>query len=389
MAAALCKRMISKLKFRKVWVIYFFIKLFYMFFAVLVFSRLTTLGDTLDYLHAPLYLTPHILFSSTELMKFSGALCKLIFRSDALACLPFMLLSFYGIYYAVNRLNLYRYATIIVIIFSLPNFCVWTSILGKEAVGCFFSAVIAVMLTQKMKGKYRLKLIDYIALYLCLIFKPQYLLFITQAWVFLTIVKKFKEKKYFPMIFGALIIMLNVATVYFCRDLIDILAKGMAIHFQSSDPNLAHSTRSEKPWLEQYGFFHTAPYGMFIAFFGPTINEMLSKPAQLLAGLESIFLLACLSFLFLPRLKYNIRFFRFNPIIFVTYVIVFAGILFVQYPFGFLNPGSAIRYRSNFYVLFVVLLIYLFDKGKQHGRSEVLQRTNVAELNPTETNTSF
>src|SRR3954467_636005 len=101
------------------------------------------------------------------MMQFAGAVCKLIFRADVLACLPFMLLSFYGIYYAVDRLNLYSYATYIIILFSLPNFGVWTSVLGKEAVGCFFSSVIAVMIIKKIKGPYRLKFIDYTALYLC------------------------------------------------------------------------------------------------------------------------------------------------------------------------------------------------------------------------------
>src|SRR3954467_12446046 len=101
------------------------------------------------------------------MMQFAGAVCKLIFRADVLACVPFMLLSFYGIYYAVDRLNLYRYSAYIIILFSLPNFGVWTSVLGKEAVGCFFCAVLAVVLVKKINGSYCLKPIDYLALYLC------------------------------------------------------------------------------------------------------------------------------------------------------------------------------------------------------------------------------
>ncbi len=334
-----------------------------MFVAIYVFSRITTLGDTFDYLNSPLQFSPAIFYSSTAFMQFSGAVFKLVFRLDVLACLPFMLLSFYGIYYAVDKLNLYRYAVYIIILFSLPNFGIWTSILGKEAVGCFFSAVIAVMLIRKLNGRYRLKVIDYTALYLCAVFKPQYLLFILQALLFLSITYHFENKKTFPLVLGIVMIAINIVVLYLVRDLINQLATGMAIHFKNNDPNLAQSTRSEAPWLEQYGFFHSAAYGMFIAFFGPTFSEMLRKPAHFISGIESMVMIAFFLWLLWPRLKYNLSYFRFNPIVFISYFIVFTGILFVHYPFGFLNPGSAIRYRSNFYALFVLMLMYQLVKS--------------------------
>jgi hypothetical protein len=353
---------LGNIRVKKLWAVYFGIKLFYMFFAVFVFSKLTTLGDTFDYLHTPLAFSFKIFYSSTALMQFTGALFRLIFQSDLLACLPLNILSFYGIYYAVDRLNLYRYATYIIILFSLPNFAVWTSIHGKEAVGCFFSAVLAVAIIKMLNGPYRLKFIDYAALYLCLMFKPQYLLFIMQAGAFIFIARRFSDKRYVPMVLGLLIIAANVTVIYLFRDMIDTVARGMAVHFKSNNANLAQSTRSEAPWLETYGFFHSAPYGMFIAFFGPTLPEMLRKPAQMLAGCESILMIGCFLFLLWPRLKYNLFFFRFNPTVLITYLILFVGILFIHYPFGFLNPGSAIRYRANFYALFILLLLYLFTK---------------------------
>lgn len=347
---------------KRIWVIYFAIKLFYMFAAIFVFSKITTLGDTFDYLNAPLFFTPKIFYSSTALMQFSGALFKRIFVLDVLACLPFMLLSFYGVYYAVKELNLYRYALVILILFSLPNFGIWTSILGKEAVGSFALCVIAVMLIKKLRGRYRLRMIDFLVLYLCVLFKPQYLLFIIQAWIFIAIVKQFKDKKIFPLALGVFAILLNITALYLLRDYVDLLAKGMAVHFRYNDPNLAQSTRSETPWLEHYGFYLHALYGMFIAFFGPTFSEMLHKPAQMIAGFESLAMLACFLTLLMPRIKHFYKNTSFNPTIWFVYFIVFAGILFIHYPFGFLNPGSAIRYRANFYPLFVVMLLNLFEK---------------------------
>jgi hypothetical protein len=362
-----CITQSEEMKVKKIWAIYFFIKVFYMFFAIYIFSRITTLGDTFDYLNSPLQFTPRILYSSTAFMQFIGALSRKVLRLDILACIPFMLMSFYGVYYAVDRLNLYRYSTYILILFSLPNFGVWTSVLGKDAVGCFFMCIISVILIKKMQGKYSLKLIDYFALYLCLIFKPQYLLFVLQAIVYLTITHPFKDKKNFPFWFGVFIIAANVIMIYLARD--------MAIHFKSSDPTLAKSTRSELPWMEHYGFFKSAVYGMFISFFGPTFSEMLRKPAHLLSGLESLTMIVCFLILSIPRLKYILKSLRFNPRVFMTYFIVFIGILFLHYPFGFLNPGSAIRYRSNFYPLFVIMILYLFAKMREKNILKMNKQT--------------
>jgi len=331
-----------------------------MLFAITVYSKLTTLGDTFDYLNAPLSLSPKIVYSSTPMMQFLGSLFKTILRLDVLACLPFMLLSFYGIYYAVTQLNLYRYATYILVLFSLPNFSVWTSILGKEAVGCFSMSVISVIVIKSLKGKFQLKPIHFVALYLCFVFKAQYLIFILQALFFILITRKFADKRYFPLVLGTIIITVNVLALYLLRDFIDGIARGMAIHFRSNDPGLAQSTRDEGPWLVRYGIFKSAPYGMLIAFFGPTLSEMLSKPTQLLAGLESMVMFGCFVLLAIPRLRYNLTFSRFNPRVFISCFIIFVGILFIHYPFGFLNPGSAIRYRANFYPLFVFIALYFF-----------------------------
>lgn len=365
--------MISKLHFKKIWVIFFFTKVFYLLFAITVYSKLTTLGDTFDYLNASLNFSFKVLYSSTPMMQFLGSLLKKILKIDVIACLPFMLLAFYGIYYAVEQLNIYRYAAPILILFSLPNFGVWTSILGKEAVGCFSLSVVAVVIIKRLEGKYPLKAIHYLAFYLCFVFKPQYLIFILQTLVFLWITRRFADKRYFPLFFGAIIIALNVLALYLLRDYIDAIAKGMAIHFRSNDPGLAQSTRSEVPWLVPYGIFKSAPYGMFIAFFGPTLSEMLRKPTQLLAGIESLTMFGFFGLLVIPKLRYNLSFFRFNPRVFICCFIIFAGILFIHYPFGFLNPGSAIRYRSNFYPLFVFMVLYLFtNKGNSDTLSQGL-----------------
>ncbi|EOX4329181.1 hypothetical protein ACPF35_003484, partial [Vibrio cholerae] len=40
--------------------------------------------------------------------------------------------------------------------------------------------------------------------------------------------------------------------------------------------------------------------------------------------------------------------------------------LFVHYPFGALNPGSAIRYRENFYAFLVILFYFCYAEVKRN-----------------------
>ncbi|MFD2743003.1 hypothetical protein ACFSQ6_06295 [Sphingobacterium populi] len=295
------------------------------------------------------------------MMFFLGGIFKTIFFIDVLASIPLMLLSFYGIYYAVDRLNLYRYPILLFVGLSLPNFAVWTSIHSKEAVACFFCGVLAVMIIRFLNEDFKIRFIYLIALYFCLLFKPQYLLFIAQALVFLRLIAFFKMGPTATFLLGVIMFTLNLVGVYLLRDLIDTLAQGMYLHFTYKDPEMAKSTRSADPWLEQYGFFKQAPYGMFIAFWGPTVKEMVSKPVQLIAGIESGFLLLLFMLLCYKRLTYFLNKGLFNPRIYFALGIIIVGILFVHYPFGFLNPGSGIRYRANFYLLFLLMLFYLFD----------------------------
>ncbi|WP_166332553.1 hypothetical protein [Sphingobacterium chungjuense] len=349
------------MKFRKFWVAYFGVKIFYLFFAFFVYGRITSLGDTSTYLNSGIVLGPNVLYSSTAMMVFFGGIFKKVFFLDVLASIPSMLLSLYGIYYAVERLFLYRYPILLFILLSLPNFAVWTSVHSKEAVGCFFSGVIAVMIVRFLNGNFRLHAIYFVALYLGMLFKPQYFLFILQVLVYLRLTGWLKLGSVGGFTFGAFVVFCNVFAIFFLRDTIDLLARGMYIHFTYDDPDLAQSTRSADAWLEPYGFFKVAPYGMFIAFWGPTISEMLAKPAQLIAGLESFFLVTLFLFLCYRRVLRFVKFGYFNPYLFFTLFIIIIGILFVHYPFGYLNPGSGIRYRANFYLLFLLLLFYLFD----------------------------
>ncbi len=128
----------------------------------------------------------------------------------------------------------------------------------------------------------------------------------------------------------------------------------MYVHFDFD----GSSTR-DNLWLKDNDFFYEAPRGMFVAFFGPTVSEMMHTPTHLIAGIESCILLMLFLILgshFFYRLVYQ---YKLNVTLFFSYFIIITGIALLHYPFGIFNPGSAIRYRTNFLFLFILLFLYL------------------------------
>ena len=354
------------MKFKKIFFYYFLIKVFYLFFAIFIFSKLTTLGDTPRYLNSGVGFSIKVFYSSTEMMDFLGNSLKKILYFDVVACFPFLLLSFYGIYYAIKELNLHYAGILLIILLSMPNFGIWTSILSKEAVGCFYSGIIGVLIINFYNSKFKVKIIDVLALYLCFIFKPPYFVFIIQSLIYLRIVNGFKFSAGLAAILAVFALLLNIGIIYLFREEIDLAARALYVHFTNfGDPDLAKSTR-ENAFEEQFDFFKKLPFGLFISFFGPTITEMLEKPTHLLSGIESALILCLFLFLSFKSFIRPMIHYRFNPKLLFIYLFLFFGLLFSNYPFGILNPGSAVRYRENFYLIFVILLAYLYIRNKSN-----------------------
>lgn len=348
-----------RIRVDRFWLYYFVIRIFYLVFTVFIYARLTTLGDTERYLTAPLSSITDItfFFSSTKMMDAIGSIFGLLGGSNVLTNLPFTLLSFFVIKWAVDKYHFRDYIDnrLLLCVLSLPNFCVWTSLCSKETVGLVFSAILGSLIINFLNGNYTFKKIHYIGMYLCLIFKPQYFPFIAQGLFVVYVMNRFLKSIRSKVFFGCFVIFCNLAVLYLISDLINQYAGMMYLHFD--DPN-ANSTR-ENIWLKDNDFFYEAPRGMFVAFFGPTFAEMLRSPVHLIAGVESLVIL--ILFLLLgSQLIYRLMYrYRLNATIFFSYFIIITGISLLHYPFGIFNPGSAIRYRTNFLFLFILLFLYL------------------------------
>lgn len=347
-------------KINRFWCIYFLLRLFYLFFAVFIYARITTLGDTERYLNAGFNFSYSVFFNSTEFMFCLGGLIgKLAGGANVISNFPFMLLSFYMVRWAVEKLDLFpsvnRYLLLFLI--SLPNFCIWTSVCSKEVFGLVFSAIFGVLTVNFLKGDYKIRKRDMLATYLCMLFKPQYFPFILQGLLFIYLARKWCGSNRARLVLGLLMLVGNGLFLFLIKDTVNEYAGLMYVHFSSDE---AVSTR-DNIFLNDNDFFTKAPLGMFTAFWGPTWREMMEKPTYLIAGLESLVIF--LLFIVLAE-QFIARLFgmgRLNVTLFFSYFIIFSGICFLHYPFGIFNPGSAIRYRTNFIFLFILLLLYCYS----------------------------
>lgn len=356
-------------KVDRFWTTYFVIRLFYLLFSVLIYSKLTTLGDTASYLSSGLNFSYEIFTNSTAFMCFLGGISgSFLGGVNILSNFPFTLYSFWIIRWTVQKLELRKYisSNLLMILLSLPNFCIWTSVCSKELAGLTFSAVYAVLVVNFLKGDYKIRWRDIGATYLCLLFKPQYFPFVFQGLLYIYIARQWCRSHRSQVFLGLMIVAADCLLLYHFRELVDLYAGMMYVHF---DLAAAESTR-DNIFLTAGDFFRHLPSGMFIGFFGPTLGEMMEKPLFLIAGLESSIIL--LLFLFLAG-KFVARFFllgRINVILFFSYFSIITGICLIHYPFGIFNPGSAIRYRTNFLFLFVIMFMYLytsFRKERQYS----------------------
>lgn len=343
--------------FEKIWFSYFLVKLFYLFFAKIVYSQFTTLGDTFRYLQGPLAWQGNWFYSSTAMMDSFASTFSMVLGTY-LGSLPFLVLSFIGVFYPVSKLKLTKRQLLgLLALLAFPSFGVWTSIASKEAVSVFFMGImLAAYIDLYERRPIQHRFLFVVSIYLCLVFKPQYLIGVFALFAFTWVSRKFALSSLSKIFLFILAVVFGASLLFYFRDLIDSLSKVMPVHFSKE----AGSTRENTIWVEQYDFFRNAAYGMYIAFVGPTVQEALSKPTHLAAWLESMMILSVLGVALLKYLLMAARTARVNVMFVCGFSLVAFWILLVHYPFGALNPGSAVRYRESFYAFLVCLFFFMY-----------------------------
>lgn len=331
-----------------------------MLLAIFVYSAFTKLGDTDRYLFdAPMHLDISMFYDSTSMMDTLGHTFYLLFGS-VFAHIPFVMASFYGIYYAISRIPLSdRQLLYLLLLLSFPSFGIWTSIVSKEAVSVFMLGVILGFIIDIInKSPQKKHLLVVFAFYLCLVFKPQYIIGVLALLVFIFVSRGLSLNGLGKLLLYIIYVILSIFFLYLFRYEIDALSQLIPANFSTD----AASTRENTIWVHEFDVFWNAPYGMFIAFFGPTVTEALSKPTHLLVFIESVIIIGLFGYWVLKLFLLSIITNRLNVYLFGIFFTVTPWILFVHYPFGVLNPGSAIRYRENFYGFLVILFYFICTK---------------------------
>ena len=340
-----------------IWFIYFITKIVYIFLALFVYKNMIPfLGDTEGYLSAePFTLNGHPL-NSTGIMYFLGGTFSFFF-GKIFANIPFAIISFYGVFYPIKKINLSKNQLIFLLfLLSFPNFGIWSSIASKEAVMVFAMGLILGCMIEFIKGNSPNYLVLFIGVVLFYIFKPQYLVGIGFVLLFIIFHNKLRLKFNENLFFLIFIILSSLFFLFIFKADINELSLQIPKHFSIE----AGSTRENQFFLEDYDVFKNAPKGMLIGFIGPTLNEALNKSTHLMVFLESMIIISLFLFSSINLLATSIIFRKFNIYYFGIFFIILFWLLFTHYPMSILNPGSAIRYRQGFYSFLVILYYFLY-----------------------------
>jgi hypothetical protein len=121
------------------------------------------------------------------------------------------------------------------------------------------------------------------------------------------------------------------------------------------------------------------------AFIGPRFTEILTSPLHIVTFTESMLLIAALAFFVIRRLP-SIPIYSFIMGGFTVF-----WIMFPNYPFGIMNPGSAIRYRTGWMLVVIVVLSILMSRdlflswrdGARVARRSIADAADKTIANPT------
>lgn len=335
-------------------------KFIYIFLAEFVYRRFSELGDSSRYLNSEFRLGT----DSTAIMDLLGFFAGKL--PSPLYHLPMMLLSFYGISYLVTTLSKfglidsYNRRFCFFFLICLPSTGIWSSIHSKEAMGFFFVSIITAFLIKvNFRNIYRPNFIEFVAIILCVIFKAQYMVCFISLYCYISICRRALLSADVKLILFLMFIFIQFFLIYHFSSIIDQLSFSMHSHF---DIEGARSTR-DNIFYEKGDFFRHAPYGMLIAFWGPTFLEASLSFMKSIALVESFILSSILIyfvFLTFSRVLHG----KLNVYFLGVLALGIFWILLVHYPFGIFNPGSALRYRTNFVPF--LLGILLFTSNKSH-----------------------
>ncbi|MRT26619.1 hypothetical protein GJV14_21915 [Enterobacteriaceae bacterium RIT697] len=328
------------------------VKTAYALFAIFVFSRFTSLGDTQDYLDGE-YIDRNNLASTAYLMSVIGSALGqwggYIFSIS---------LSSLGMCYLLRIAELpYRQMTVTMILIMLPSFGVWTSIFSKEVFVLFSFCLSTAGLIDLYNQKRRFfSLAQWCGLALLTFIKPHYA---ASIYISMLAIMAYHTGFKRELMLALMIIVLSMSCVlcFFYIDSIYYFTQIMPAHFSLA----GGSTRLNTFWQDEWDFFTYLPIGATVAFIGPTFPEAISSPKLLPFFIEGCFLLGLILSYGWGSVVYQKKVNVLGLCLMMTFALT---LMLTHYPFGLFNPGSAVRYRSGFIFPLCVFVLFLSVKNR-------------------------
>ena len=342
------------------------VKLVYCLFGVFVFGKLSPLGDSSAYLNSPIIINTGLLRNNTLLISTFTAILKKILFLDFFVHLAFCLIAFWALKLVIETLRFSPVKTyFLIILLSFPSFGMWTSVVSKEALICLFTCFNIIWIINILRGeKLRFSLwLNLTCLYFTMVMRPSVGLGIVLVISALYFNRTRFINKYLRFAVIITGVLLSATFVYFftVRFVEDRFLPLAEAYF---DPRyfVSTSTREFGFWKTASDLYVKSPFGIFLANLGPTFMESLTKPFFIPYFFEGLlFIFISISMIFLTFLsQFWKKVINTNFVIFLIFCVFV--ILFVNYPFGIYNPGSALRYRSNYYHIFIILLYFFYQK---------------------------
>lgn len=347
------------MKIKEIDLFLYLYRIFWMFFSLKVVSKLTILGDYKR------YATKNFFDVINNFYMTSGYFADLVFSFTRLMLkgnliltnLLFCMLSTYSILFLLKRIN---YKKEILFLLLFPSFNIWSTYISKEVLyiiltGFFLGLYIDILENLKLSKK---KKILFIFLFIgILIMKKQYIIFWLLMIEYLILKKFFRIKIKNINIFYVIQSILFILVLCILKNEIDIFFKNFSIHFDGGG-----SSRNLNYFNEKYGFFKHLFYGFYISIQGVSVSELVNGSIiKIISFIESIIILVYLCKKFLKN-KIYYKFYFLLPVI---------NILLIQYPFAIFNSGTAIRYRTNIYLILLFLpYIFKISKNKKRGNKK-------------------
>ena len=210
----------------------------------------------------------------------------------------------------------------------------------------FFVGTLCAYLVRLYQNELKFGWLEILCAIGVFIFKVHYAPALLAIYLQVVVGRQVKQKAALVLI----AILSSLVPLYLFKDKIDAMAYNIVPHF------LGYGSTREAYWIEKYDVFFKAPYGMFQAFFGPTLAESISGPIQMASFLESAFIVGILLIIFLCNVS------RLPVFSFFAGISSLGWLLFATYPLGIMNAGSAVRYRTGHILLVFFIFAIMFSR---------------------------